>query len=136
MNKYISHIAPCIEIVGYRQRKKGIKSLGDLCSDFGANVKFIIGQKKIYKNNNVNNLKTKIFNLKIKKIVNGNTNTVYKNPLNSLFFVLKKIQQDKIKLNKDFYIFTGSSVGVVPILVKGFYKGMVENLGSVSTKIS
>ena len=136
LNKYISHIAPCIEIVGYRQRKKGIKSLGDLCSDFGANVKFIIGQKKIYKNNNVNNLKTKIFNLKIKKIVNGNTNTVYKNPLNSLFFVLKKIQQDKIKLNKDFYIFTGSSVGVVPILVKGFYKGMVENLGSVSTKIS
>ena len=136
IKKFILYIAPCIEIVGYRQKKRGITSLGDLCSDFGANVKFIIGQKKIYKNNNVNNLKTKIFNLKIKKIVNGNTNTVYKNPLNSLFFVLKKIQQDKIKLNKDFYIFTGSSVGVVPILVKGFYKGMVENLGSVSTKIS
>ena len=39
-------MAPCIEIVGYRL-KKGIKSLGDLCSDFGANVKFIIGQKEI-----------------------------------------------------------------------------------------
>ena len=37
---------PCIEVVGYRQRKKGIKSLGDLCSDFGANVKFVIGAKK------------------------------------------------------------------------------------------
>ena len=29
--KFISYIAPCIEVVGYRQRKKGIKSLGDLC---------------------------------------------------------------------------------------------------------
>ena len=44
--KYITHMAPCIEVVGYRQRKKGIKSLGDLASDFGANVKFIIGSKK------------------------------------------------------------------------------------------
>ena len=24
ISKYISHMAPCIEIVGYRQRKKGI----------------------------------------------------------------------------------------------------------------
>ena len=46
LKKYITHIAPCIEIVGYRQRKKGIKCLGDLCSDFGANVKFIVGKKK------------------------------------------------------------------------------------------
>ena len=47
--KYISHIAPCIEVVGYRQRKKGIKYLGDLSSDFGANVKFVIGPKKKFK---------------------------------------------------------------------------------------
>ena len=47
ISKYISHMEPCIEIVGYRQRKKGITSFGDLCSDFGANVKFLIGQKKI-----------------------------------------------------------------------------------------
>ena len=46
ISKYISHMAPCIEIVGYRQRKKGISSFGDLSSDFGANVKFLIGQKK------------------------------------------------------------------------------------------
>jgi len=44
--KYISHMAPCIEVVGYRQRKKGITSFGDLCSDFGANVKFLIGKKQ------------------------------------------------------------------------------------------
>ena len=42
-------MAPCIEVVGYRQKKKGIKSFGDLSSDFGANVKFLIGQKKKYK---------------------------------------------------------------------------------------
>ena len=46
ISKYISHVAPCIEIVGYRQRKKGITSFGDLCSDFGANVKFLVGAKK------------------------------------------------------------------------------------------
>ena len=46
ISRFISHIAPCIEIVGYRQRKKGIKSFGDLSSDFGANIKFLIGKKK------------------------------------------------------------------------------------------
>ena len=51
VSKYISYMAPCIEIVGYRQRKKGIKYLGDLCSDFGANIKFLIGPKKKYKKN-------------------------------------------------------------------------------------
>ena len=44
--KYISHMAPCIEVIGYRQKKKGITSFGDLCSDFGGNVKFLIGKKK------------------------------------------------------------------------------------------
>ena len=136
IKRFISHIAPCIEVVGYRQKKKGIKSLGDLCSDFGANVKFILGPKKKFKNQNVKNLKTKIFNKKVNQVVNGNTNTVYINPINSLRFVLRKLQIDKIKLNKDFYVFTGSSVGVVPILGKGIYKGVINKLGSVSTKIN
>ena len=136
IKRFIIHIAPCIEVVGYRQKKKGIKSLGDLCSDFGANVKFILGPKKKFKNQNVKNLKTKIFNKKINQVVNGNTNTVYINPINSLRFVLRKLQIDKIKLNKDFYVFTGSTVGVVPILGKGIYKGVINKLGSVSTKIN
>ena len=134
--KFISHMAPCIEVVGYRQRKKGIKSLGDLCSDFGANVKFVIGKKRNFKNNNVKNLKTNITNKNIRHSVNGNTNTVYINPMNSLLFVLNKLQKDKIKLIKDFYIFTGSTVGVVPILGKGVYKGFISKLGSVSSKIN
>ena len=136
LNKVITHIGPCIEIVGYRQKKKGIKSFGDLCSDFGGNIKFILGKFQKFKKNNVKNLKTNISNSKIEQSVNGNTNTVYINPMNSLLFVLKKIQKDKIRYNKDFYVFTGSSVGVVPILGKGIYKGIIEKLGSVKTKIN
>ena len=135
IRKFITHIAPCIEVVGYRQKKKGIKSLGDLCSDFGANVKFVIGPKKKYKNQNVKNLKTNIFNRSINQNVVGNTNTVYKNPLNSLLFVLKKLQKDKVKVNKNFYVFTGSSVGVVPIMGKGIYVGKIDNLGTVKAFI-
>ena len=136
IKKFISHIAPCIEVVGYRQKKQGIKSLGDLCSDFGANVKFVVGPKKKFNNNNVKNLQTNISNKKVKQSVNGNTNTVYKNPMNSLCFVLNKLQKDKIKLNKEFYVFTGSSVGVVPILGKGIYKGTIDKLGVVFSKIN
>ena len=83
-------MAPCIEVVGYRQKKKGIKSFGDLSSDFGANVKFLIGKKKKYKKIDIGNLKTNISNKKIKQSVTGNTNTVYINPLNSLRFISKK----------------------------------------------
>ena len=135
VSKYISFMAPCIEVVGYRQRKKGITSFGDLCSDFGANVKFLIGSKKKYKKINIGNLKTNIFNKKINQSVDGNTNTVYVNPLNSLRFVLNKVKKDKINLNKDFWVFTGSSVGVVPIKSKGIYKGKIDKLGSVSALI-
>ena len=135
IRRYISNMAPCIEVVGYRQRKKGIKFLGDLCSDFGANVKFVIGKKKKFSNIKANNLKTNIINSRINHSINGNTNSVYINPLNSLRFVLSKLKKDKIKLNKNFYVFTGSSVGVVPILGKGFYKGKIDKLGSVTVKI-
>ena len=135
VTKYISHMAPCIEVIGYRQRKKGITSFGDLCSDFGANFKFLIGQKKKYKRINIGNLKTVISNKKIKQSVSGNTNTVYINPLNSLRFVLNKLKKDKINLNKDFYVFTGSTVGVVPILGKGVYVGKIEKLGIVKAII-
>ena len=136
VTKYISHMAPCIEVIGYRQKKKGITSFGDLCSDFGANVKFLIGQKKKFKKINIGNLKTIILNKRTKQSVSGNTNAVYINPLNSLKFVLNKLKKDKIALNKDFYVFTGSTVGVVPILSKGLYEGKVEGLGSVKAIIN
>tara|TARA_B100001057_G_scaffold396853_1_gene406800 strand:+ start:914 stop:1687 length:774 start_codon:yes stop_codon:yes gene_type:complete len=135
ISKFISHMAPCIEIVGYRQRKKGINSFGDLCSDFGANVKFLIGSVKKYKKVKIGNLKTNISSKKGNHSVSGNTNTVYINPLNSLRFVLNKLKNDKINLNKDFWVFTGSSVGVVPIKSKGLYTGKIDKLGSVKARI-
>ena len=136
LKSYIISIAPAIEIVGYRQRKKGIKSFGDLCSDFGANVKFIIGKQVKNKKINVKNLLTTMHNKKINKKIYGNTNTVYKNPLNSLKFVLTKLKKDKIFLNKDFYVFTGSSVGVIPFDNKGLYEGKIERIGKVKTLVS
>ena len=128
-------MASCIEVVGYRQRKKGLKYLGDICGDFGANVKFIIGQNKKYKTINIGNLKTNIKNSEAKQFVFGNTKTVYINPLNSCRFVLNKLRKDKVKLDKNFYVFTGSTVGVVPIVKKGVYIGFIEKLGSVRAKI-
>ena len=135
ISKYILNMATCIEVVGYRQRKKGITSFGDLCSDFGANVKFLIGKKKKFKKINIGNLKTNISNNKINQSVDGNTNTVYINPINSLRFVLNKIKKDKNKLNKNFWVFTGSTVGVVPIKSKGIYTGKIDKIGSVRTII-
>jgi len=70
ISKHISHIAPCIEVVGYRQRKKGITSFGDLCSDFGANIKFLIGPKKKYKYlNEISSDNQKKFNEYLKTII-------------------------------------------------------------------
>jgi 2-keto-4-pentenoate hydratase len=135
ISKFISYMAPCIEVVGYRQKKKGITSFGDLCSDFGANVRFLVGKKKKYKKINIGNLKTNIQNKKINQSVDGNTNTVFINPINSLKFVLNKIKKDKIDLKKDFWVFTGSTVGVVPIYGKGFYIGKIDQLGSAKAKI-
>ena len=135
ISKYISNMAPCIEVVGYRQRKKGISSFGDLCSDFGANVKFLVGSLKKYKKINIGNLKTNITNKKINQSVDGNTNTVYISPLNSLRFVLNKVKKDNIILNKIFWVFTGASVGVVPIKGKGLYTGKIDKLGTVKTII-
>ena len=85
---------------------------------------------------NVNNLKTIILNKKIKQSVKGNTNTVYINPLNSLRFVLKKLKKDKVYLNRNFYVFTGSTIGVVPIKGNGLYIGKIDKLGSVKAIIS
>ena len=94
-----------------------------------------MGSKKKYKRFNIGNLKTNIFNKKINQSVTGNTSTVYISPLNSLRFVLNKVKKDKINLYKDFWVFTGSSVGVVPIKGKGLYTGKIDKLGSVKTKI-
>ena len=88
------------------------------------------------KDKNIGNLKANISNKKVNQNVNGNTNAVFINPLNSLRFVLNKVKKDKVDLGKDFYVFTGSTVGVVPILGKGLYTGKIDKLGSVKAIIS
>ena len=45
------------------------------------------------------------------------------------------LKKDKVTLDKDFYVFTGSTVGVVPILGKGLYTGKVEKLGTAKAII-
>ena len=50
--------------------------------------------------------------------------------------MLNELKKDKINFDKDFYVFTGSTVGVVPILGKGLYNGKIDNLGSVKAVIS
>ncbi len=135
VSKFITHMMPCIEVVGYRQKKQGIKFLGDLASDFGANMKFLIGPKKKFKKLNIGNLKCNIMNVKTGSVVNGNTSSVYINPLNSLRFVLNKIKKDKVKLNSDFYVFTGSTVGVVPLKNKGMYVAKIDKIGTVKSSI-
>ena len=135
VNKFITHMMPCIEIVGYRQKKQGIKFLGDLASDFGANIKFLIGAKKKFRKLNIENLKCNIKNVKTGNVVNGNTNSVYINPLNSLRFVLSKMKKDKVKLDSNFFVFTGSTVGVVPLKNKGDYIAKIEKIGNVKSVI-
>jgi len=135
VSKFITHMMPCIEIVGYRQKKQGIKFLGDLASDFGANIKFLIGPKKKFKKINIGNLKCSIKNVKTGSVVQGNTNSVYINPLNSLRFVLNKMKKDKVKLNSNFYVFTGSTVGVVPLKNKGKYVAKIDKIGIVKSTI-
>ena len=47
-----------------------------------------------------------------------------------------RLKKDKINLENDFYVFTGSTVGVVPILGKGLYQGKIDKLGSVKAIIN
>ena len=135
IRRYIDGMGPCIELVGYRQRKKGVSCLGDLTADFGCNVKFIIGKKQKYKKLKFNNLPTTLFNKKSGQTVNGNTKAVYDSPLKSLVWLVNRARKDKVTINKNFYVFTGSTVGVVPILKKGLFEGQIKSLGTVKTTV-
>ena len=126
-----------LKLLAIDKKEKGLQSFGDLSSDFGGNVKFLIGQKKKYKKINIGNLKANISNKKVKQSVSGNTNAVYINPLNSLRFVLNKVKKDKVNLGKRLSMFSlVLLLGVVPILGKGLYTGKIDKLGSVKAIIS
>ena len=82
-----------------------------------------------------NNLPTKLFNKKSGQTVDGNTKAVYDSPLKSLVWLVNRARKDKVTINNNFYVFTGSTVGVVPFKGKGLYKGTVDKIGSVSVNI-
>ena len=94
-----------------------------------------MAQKRNLERLNIGNLKCNIKNIKTGNVVNGNTNSVYINPLNSLRFVLNKMKKDKIKLNSNFFVFTGSTVGVVPLKNKGNYIANIDKIGTVKSAI-
>ena len=135
VTRYIYGMGSCIELVGYRQRKKGVTCLGDLTADFGCNVKFIIGKKKKFKNLKFSNLVTKLYNKKSGQIVEGNTKVVYDSPIKSCVWLINKARKDKININKNFYVFTGSTVGVVPIQKKGTFEGQIKSIGTVKATV-
>jgi 2-keto-4-pentenoate hydratase len=135
ISSIVSHMGSCIEIVGYRQKKKGLTYLGDLISDFGANVKFLVGKSQKFKKIRFNNLSTTLYNEKSGQVANGNTKSVYDSPLKSLIWLLNKIKKEKVDLKKDFLVFTGSTVGVVPIQKAGLFKGEIKSLGSVKARV-
>ena len=56
VTKFIKYMGPCFEIVGFRQRNKKFTYLGDICGDFGFNIKFVVGRKTKFKKLNLNNL--------------------------------------------------------------------------------
>ena len=49
--------------------------------------------------------------------------------------IVNALLKNKINLNKDFYVFTGSTAGVVPILGIGLYTGKIDKLGTVKAII-
>ena len=100
--------------------------LGDLTADFGCNVKFIIGKKQKYKKLKFNNLPTTLFNKKVVKQLMEIQKAVYDSPLKSLVWLVNRARKDKVTINKNFYVFTGSTVGVVPILKKVYLKAKLN----------
>ena len=46
-----------------------------------------------------------------------------------------KVKKDNINLNKNFWVFTGSSVGVVPIKGKGLYTGKIDKLRGLKENV-
>lgn len=131
LKKYINGIAPAIELVGFRQRLKKINFVGQAVVDFGLNISFI--KSKIYKIKNILEFqaKTKITNLSNKKIYSGHTKNVLGNPINSLFWLIKELQNKGIFLNNDFWVTTGSTTSIVPVKKGEKFTGEILPIGKV-----
>ena len=45
------------------------------------------------------------------------------------------MRKDKVKLDTNFFVFTGSTVGVVPLKNKGNYIAKIDKIGTVKSVI-
>jgi len=132
LKNYICGVAPAIELVGYRQKIKKINYVGQAIADFGLNISFV--KSKIYKTKNILNLKlkTKIINLKNKKVYLGHTKNVMGNPINALFWLVKELKKKDVSLKNDFWVSTGSTTSIIPVKKGDRFLGEVLPIGKIS----
>ena len=131
LKKYIDGITPAIELVGYRQKLKKTNFVGQAIVDFGLNISLV--KSKVYKIKNILEFqsKTKITNLNNKKIYLGHTKNILGNPINSLFWLIKELQNKGIFLNNDFWVTTGSTTSIVPVKKGEKFTGEILPIGKV-----
>ena len=131
LKNYIQGIAPAIELVGCRQKLDKIDYVGQAAVDFGLNISFV--KTKIHKTKNILNLKlkTKITNLRNKKIYFGHTKNVMENPINALFWLIKELQKKDVSLKDDFWVTTGSTTPIIPVRKGDKFLGEVSLIGGV-----
>ncbi len=134
LKPFILGMTTAIELVGFRQNLKKPDMIGRAIIDFGLNVSFIKTNPKKIKNILNFNSKTKITNLKNKKIYLGHTKNVLNNPINSLFWLIKKLREKNISLKKNFWVTTGSTTPIVPVKRGDIFLGNINSLGKILVK--
>ena len=132
LKNYIYGVAPAIELVGCRQKLKKIDHVGQAIVDFGLNISFV--RSKMYKTKDILNLnlKTKVTNLKNKKVYLGHSKNVMGNPINALFWLFQELKKKDVSLNKDFWVTTGSTTSIIPVKKGDNFLGEILPIGKVN----
>ena len=132
LKSYIQGIAPAIELVGCRQKLDKIDYVGQAAVDFGLNISFV--RSKMYKTKDILNLnfKTKVTNLKSKKVYLGHSKNVMGNPINALFWLFQELKKKDISLKKDFWVSTGSTTSIIPVKKGDKFLGEVLPIGKIN----
>jgi len=134
LKPYILAIAPAFEFVGFRQKINKPDKVGRAIVDFGLNVSFLKTTSKKIKNYLNFTSKTQITNLKNNKIYIGHTKNVLGNPINSLFWLISKLNEKNISLKKNFWVTTGSTTPIIPVKKGDMFVGTIPSLGKVIAK--
>ena len=118
--------------MGCRQKLKKIDHVGQAIVDFGLNISFV--RSKMYKTTDILNLnlKTKVTNLKNKKVYLGHSKNVMGNPINALFWLFQELKKKDVSLNKDFWVTTGSTTSIIPVKKGDNFLGEILPIGKVN----